>query len=510
MMNAMENHNSFAQSEELFHEMMTFLANKESKRLDLSGIEEFLIEQGRTLCRQLLVAHLAERGVGDVGASVIGADGVKRTHKRLLKRTLLTVFGPLVIRRLAYSKSTISSLFPLDAMLNLPPHKISYTLQKHFVLEVIDRSFQKSSQSIARWTGVTITNRQAQAIVQDASQEFAKFYDIRVMKEAEEARNLPLLILTSDGKGVFVKIDDLRPATRKKARQKRREKKACLSHAEQTYSKRIATVASVYEIARYIRQPSDIAADFFSQTPPVHTQEKRPKPCAKRVWAGLEASGKAVVETIFREALHRGGHQNKEWVVLVDGELNQIKHFQQMAETFHIALTIVCDMVHVLRYLWNAGKAFYPHEAAAHWVSEKLQEILHGNSRRVAAGMRRWATRRQLAKSVREPIDDCARYLVNHAPYLQYHRYLKKGYPIATGVIEGTCRYLVKDRMEITGARWGLQGAEALLKLRAIHTSGDFDEYWQFYQKKQYEKHYKILYKNPDDLQPKNLLSASS
>ncbi len=198
------------------------------------------------------------------------------------------------------------------------------------------------------------------------------------------------------------------------------------------------------------------------------------------------------------------------WVVLVDGDLNQIKHFQQMAETYHIALTIVCDMVHVLRYLWKAGKAFYAHEAAAQWVSGKLHEILQGNSRRVAAGMRRWATRRQLAKSVRKPIDDCARYLVNHTPYLQYQSYLKKGYPIATGVIEGTCRYLVKDRMEITGARWGLQGAEALLKLRAIHTSGDFDEYWQFYQKTQYEKHYKILYQNSDDLKPNNLLRESS
>jgi hypothetical protein len=191
MIHAMENHNSFTQSEETFHEMMTFLANTESKHLDLSGIEEFLVQQGRTLCRQLLRAHLAERGIGDVGAYVIGSDGVKRTHKRPLKRTILTVFGSIVITRVAYSKPTISSLFPLDAMLNLPPHKISYTLQRHFVLDVIDRSFQKSSHAIARWTGVTITNRQAQAIVQDASQEFANFYDIRVMKEAEAARNLP-------------------------------------------------------------------------------------------------------------------------------------------------------------------------------------------------------------------------------------------------------------------------------------------------------------------------------
>ncbi len=134
------------------------------------------------------------------------------------------------------------------------------------------------------------------------------------------------------------------------------------------------------------------------------------------------------------------------------------KHVQQMAETLHLALTIVCDMVHVLRYLWSAGTAFYSHEAAAQWGYEKFHEIVHGHSRRVAAGMRRWAPRRQRAQSVRKPIDDCARYLVNHTPSLQYPLSLKKGYPIATGVLEGTGRYLVNDRMARTGPDGAYKG----------------------------------------------------
>lgn len=63
---------------------------------------------------------------------------------------------------------------------------------------------------------------------------------------------------------------------------------------------------------------------------------------------------------------------------------------------------------------------------------------------------------------------------------MKYNEYLKNGYPIATGIIEGACRYLVKDRMEITGARWGLKGAEAILKLRAIKISGDFQNIGNF------------------------------
>ncbi len=95
---------------------------------------------------------------------------------------------------------------------------------------------------------------------------------------------------------------------------------------------------------------------------------------------------------------------------------------------------------------------------------------------------RRGATAKGMNSTQREPIDQCATYLANHAAYLNYPDYLAKGYPIATGVIEGACRHLVKDRMEITGARWGLEGGEAVLKLRALVINGDFDAYWDFHE----------------------------
>jgi hypothetical protein len=91
-------------------------------------------------------------------------------------------------------------------------------------------------------------------------------------------------------------------------------------------------------------------------------------------------------------------------------------------------------------------------------------------------------------------VDTCAQYLLTHAPYLKYNHYLSQGYPIATGVIEGACRHLVKDRMEVTGARWSLTGAEAVLRLRALRSSHDFDEYWNFHEKKEYERNHRSLY----------------
>jgi hypothetical protein len=154
----------------------------------------------------------------------------------------------------------------------------------------------------------------------------------------------------------------------------------------------------------------------------------------------------------------------------------------------------------MLGYLWKAAAVLQEGEQVAAWVRERLHRILLGKSSSVAAGMRRSATCRKVATTDREPLDACARYLVNHTPYLAYHDYLAQGYPIASGVIEGACRYLVKDRMELTGARWSLEGAEAVLKLRAVKVSGDFSDYWRFYEQQQYERVHKHLYHNPSAL----------
>ena len=85
-------------------------------------------------------------------------------------------------------------------------------------------------------------------------------------------------------------------------------------------------------------------------------------------------------------------------------------------------------------------------------------------------------------------------YKESHPEGLQYDRYLAAGYPIATGVVEGACRHLVRDRMELTGARWRLVGAEAVLKLRALRASGDFDAYWDFHEAREYERNHAQRY----------------
>ena len=94
----------------------------------------------------------------------------------------------------------------------------------------------------------------------------------------------------------------------------------------------------------------------------------------------------------------------------------------------------------------------------------------------------------------RKPVDGCADYLLHYRPYLSYDEALAAGLPIATGVIEGACRHLVKDRMNITGARWSLEGGEAVLRLRALRSSGDFDDYWKFHEIREHERNHAAHY----------------
>ena len=162
-------------------------------------------------------------------------------------------------------------------------------------------------------------------------------------------------------------------------------------------------------------------------------------------------------------------------MVLVDGHRSQLKTLVRcLRRSGRAAPTIVLDFIHVSEYVWKAGRALHGevNPKLEGWEGEHLLSILRGRSGYVAGGIRRSATRRGLAGNARQAVDRGANYLLKNAGYLQYDQYLAKGFPIATGVIEGACRYLVKDRMEVTGARWSLAGAEAVLRLRALQASG--------------------------------------
>ncbi len=223
-----------------------------------------------------------------------------------------------------------------------------------------------------------------------------------------------------------------------------------------------------------------------------------PEAANKWVTASIVQDAATVVGRVFDEADRRDPGHRRSWVALVDGNNHQIDRIEAQAAARKVAVSIVVDFIHVLEYLWGAAWCFFSEgdPAAEAWVHDRASAVLDGKVSAVAAGIRRRATTANLAGPRRAKADECARYLTNKAAYLDYPTALARGWPIATGVIEGTCRYLVKDRMDITGARWGLEGAEAVLKLRAVRANGDFDAYWRFHLDQERRRVHETRYAN--------------
>jgi hypothetical protein len=245
--------------------------------------------------------------------------------------------------------------------------------------------------------------------------------------------------------------EDLRPETRKAAEERAHKLDRRLSKGEKRGSKRMATVAAVYDIEEFVRSPEQVVAELRSVREA--TEDKRPRPQNKRVWASLKKSQSQVIEQMFEEALRRDPERKKTWVAVVDGNKSQIKLIRKAAKRYGIELILILDLIHVLEYLWKAAFAFHPEGSveAEQWVTQRLLEVLQGRAKQVVANMRRTATKLGLSDKKRKPVDTCANYLSKHIDMLCYDQYLAAGLPIASGVIEGACRYLVKDRMERTG-----------------------------------------------------------
>lgn len=482
----------YEESRQEFEDIALRLDSEEVRSMTHSALERELEKMGRELMRKLLQEHLESRGPGQSAEPVVGSDGVERPRVRLQERGVESIFGTVSTQRAGYGQEGTSSLHPLDAELNLPRKKYSLELCRRVAEEAANSSFDQTCESIGKITGGHVPKRQVEELVGLAAQDFDDFYKMRQAQPGEVEKSAPIMVLSVDGKGVVMRTEDLREQTRKAAQARKHKMGARLCKGEKKNAKRMATVAAVYTIAPFVRKPEHLVPEKDSE----RDESPRPRPEKKRVWASLKKSPEEVIEQVFEEAVHRDPEHQKKWVALVDGNKTQIRILRRMAKEKGIELTIIVDVVHVIEYLWKSGRAFHPEagEEMESWVRIRLLETLRGKAGYVAGGMRRSATLRDLASAAREPVDVCADYLLTYGPHLQYNDYLSQGFPIATGVIEGACRHLVKDRMEVSGARWSLDGAEAVLRLRALRSSHDFDEYWTFHETQEYERNHRSRY----------------
>ena len=494
----------FAGAREQYAEVEEWLAG-EAAGLQHADLEEQLEARGRELLRRLLQGHLDLQAVQEERRDgVTGADGAARTRaERGRTRPLVTVFGQVTVSRIAYRSPGLPNVHLLDAALNLPEEKHSHGLRKLAAVEAARGSMDSARAAAARATGVSVAKRQLEELAYRAAADVEAFYLHRRPGPAPQDH---ALVLTFDGKGVVMRPESLRPATARAAAAAEGKLATRLSPGEKSGRKRMAELACVYDAAPVPRTPEDVITSPArkrrkkkAQASGTKGKGKPREPQARGKWltASVTDDIPSVITAAFDEAERRDPDRQRERAVLVDGNNTQIEAVTAEAAARGISVTIVIDFIHVLEYLWKAAWSFFDkgEPASEDWVAARAREILRGKSAQVAAGIRRRATTYGYAGPERAGADECARYLDNKKDYLRYDTALTKGWPIATGVIEGAARWLVKDRMDITGARWGLEGAEAVLKLRALLATGDFEDYWHYHLRREHGRIYHAKYR---------------
>lgn len=494
----------FAPARAEFDAMLDALSTREALGLAHSQVEGVLRTRGYEVLRLALQGHIELRGPGEVaGAEVEGGDGCVRTHQRFGQRSLMSIFGVVLVARLSYGGRGLSGLRPKDAQLNLPAQLYSHGVQRLAAETAAKLSFDETVKAVERDTGARVPKRQLEEVVVHAAKDFEMFYASRkVAGRREVAQTGSINVVTSDAKGIVVHPEDLREPTKRAAQQQAAQTQGRFDLGRKAPPiredrKRMATAVATYTLAPWRRDPEDVVGELGRLR---LVKGERPRPENKWVAASVTQSTGDMVEQAFLEAMRRDPRLEKRWVGLVDGNADQIAQFRAQAGLYSIHLTLILDFIHVAGYVWAAAAAFHERSSTdiEEWVRERLLNILRGKSSDVAAGMRRSATLRGLSLKDRGPVDKCAGYLLKHAALLRYDEYLRDGLPIATGVIEGACRHLIQDRMDITGAVWRLPRAEAILKLRALCTNGDFDSYWTYHEKQDHSRNHAAHYARHD------------
>lgn len=479
----------FTDADSQFRSMKARLAHTEMSTEDHASIEAYLKKEGDELLRLMFQATLDQQAANESRLPcVTNSEGETLTHARNdTHRQLVTFFGSVTVRRIGYNSRNRGSAFPTDARLNLSADQYSDGLHQQVVSNVIHLSYDNAVDQNQKVSTGQVPKRQSIKVAVDAAQDFESFYQKRELMVEETS---DLLILTFDGKGIVMLPDGLREATRKRAADSKNKLQTRLSTGEKKDRKRMAEVAAVYT-TRPDPRTAESVMNMDKKDSNVH--KLRIPPRNKRVWASVERESEQVIAEAFDEALKRDPEQKRRWVVVVDGEQHQLRLIEKVMKQKQVKATIMMDFIHVLEYLWKAGRCFFKKSdpKVETWVAERAVKILQGQCCEVAKDLLQSADKRKLKKH--KAIGTCSGYLSKNKDRLRYDVALAAGLPIASGVIEGACRHLINDRIDITGARWSLRGAEAILKLRALNSSGDMDAYWRYHRNCSKERNYSHL-----------------
>jgi hypothetical protein len=418
----------------------------------------------------LMQAFFAVKGTGDVGDSLTLEDGtVLEKQSQLCSRILFSTFGKLKIPRTCYRTEGQPGIMPLDALANLPERSYSYLLQEFMDLLGICDPFGQSSDILEKLVGIKVYLNRFEAVSRSSCTNYDQYYEAKQLPDPETEGAIS--VVGFDGKGVpVIKSEAAKIVARKGKGEKKQKKKE-------------ATVGVSYTVDPNERTPRQVAENLVYPDKNKGGQKDAGKPKARNIrrLASLERTKEEVFREILDDGLKRNPDGCKPIVVVMDGALCLWSILARvMADTPYVG---ILDIIHVTEYLWNVANALYKEGSSIgeKWVYDNLLLILEGRVGCAIEKMQRISQDAKLKKSKRDALNECVRYFSNHKDWMKYDEYLQSGYPIGSGVVESSCGHTVKNRMEGTGRRWSIDGAEAVLLLRSVYTSRDWEDFWRYH-----------------------------
>jgi hypothetical protein len=441
------------------------------------------------LGRRSLAAWLEACGHGDRGESLTLPDGreLQRLEHQHTRR-YVSIFGEFRLERTVYGSREGQALefVPLDNRLQLPQSVFSYLLQDWDQALAVEQAFSQVNQTMARMLKLPQSVDSLEGMNQQMAQDVGWFRTAQGSPPAAEEGQI--VVVTADCKGIVMRgqgtktvCGGQRPA------------------GQRANHKRMATVGAVYTVDPYIRTPAEVVAALFRD--PDYQAPPRPAPCHKRVWASLPQEGaapKGSIEVVFDwlwwEFAQRNPQLERPTVCLCDG---QEALWDACAEAVADPDRVdILDLLHVTPRLWQAAKLLYGDKSTEviPFVRQRVLQVLAGKVDTVIRSLQRLAAERGLGGVKKKALGRISRYFCKNRQRMRYDVYLRAGYPIASGVIEGACRHLIKDRLERAGMHWTRAGAQAMLDVRSVWIGG----HWEAFQTYRIEQERERLYPHRD------------
>lgn len=452
-----------------------------SERQSAAGVELAIFRRLLGLGAILLRLFFETRGAVKPAGPVLGTDGRELRYHDRRSTGYLSIFGKLRIWRHAFTTPGQPVICPLDAELGLPERCYSDVLREWATYGATDGAYRASQAVLERVLGLTLSIQAIETAVAEDAADVAAF-----LTEPPAAQEEPpgrLLVVQADGKGVpLVPAQTGAPVGQREIRRKRGQPPGV---------KREAIVTAVYTIDPTPRRPHDVLASLL---PPEDAEAAAPaertdraRPVGKELRATLDGKAAAVARVAARAGQYDGPHVEQR-LALTDGA----DALQQVVRDALPDFPLVLDIIHALEHLWEAANGLLGerHPERTAWVRDRLAQLLDGEALAVAADLRSLAAGPSISSTTRALLARTAGYYERNAPHMRYDTYLAAGWPIGTGVVEGACRHLVKDRLEQAGMRWSRAGAQALLDLRAVRLNGQWDAYWLFHRHRQHVRRY--------------------